>query len=150
MAEIPVEKRSGIPPWVWILLALLLVGLLAWWLLDDDDGDVVDYADTDVVAGAAAAYAIGDDVDLEGVRVSSLAGDMAFYADVEGGPMLVVFNEDQTPGTAMEGEKDINPGMMVDIEGEVRSASTPLPAGYNATIPSSEAMYILARDVETR
>lgn len=42
MAEIPVEKKSGIPWWVWLLLALLLVGLLLWWLLDD--GDEAEYA----------------------------------------------------------------------------------------------------------
>lgn len=36
MAEIPVEKKGGIPWWVWLLLALLIAALL-WWLLDDDD-----------------------------------------------------------------------------------------------------------------
>ena len=36
MAEIPVEKKGGIPWWVWLLLALLVAALL-WWLLDDRD-----------------------------------------------------------------------------------------------------------------
>ena len=36
MAEIPVEKKGGMPWWVWLLLALL-VALLLWWLLDNDD-----------------------------------------------------------------------------------------------------------------
>ena len=36
MAEIPVEKKGGIPWWVWLLLALLVAALL-WWMLDDDD-----------------------------------------------------------------------------------------------------------------
>lgn len=39
MAEIPVERKGGIPWWVWLLLALLLLALL-WWLLVDDDDEV--------------------------------------------------------------------------------------------------------------
>ena len=35
MVEIPVEKKGGIPWWVWLLAALLLAALL-WWLLDND------------------------------------------------------------------------------------------------------------------
>ncbi len=36
MAEIPVEKKSGVAWWVW-LLPLLLIALLLWWILDRDD-----------------------------------------------------------------------------------------------------------------
>lgn len=37
MAEIPVQKKGGIPWWVWLLLAALAIVLLIWWMTDDDD-----------------------------------------------------------------------------------------------------------------
>jgi len=36
MAEIPVERKSN-HTWLWLLLALLLIGLLIWWLASGDD-----------------------------------------------------------------------------------------------------------------
>lgn len=45
MAEIPVERKSGIPWWVWLLLALLAFGLLIW-LFNRDDENEVAVADT--------------------------------------------------------------------------------------------------------
>lgn len=39
MAEIPVEKKSGIPWWVWALLALLAIVGLIWFFSDDDDAE---------------------------------------------------------------------------------------------------------------
>ena len=69
MADIDIERKRGIPWWVW-LLALLLVALLVWLLLgamdDDDDVETVDPAaptvvapaDSPVVAGAAAAATV--------------------------------------------------------------------------------------------
>lgn len=40
MAEIPVERKddSGIPWWVWLILAALVAALLIWWLSSDDEG----------------------------------------------------------------------------------------------------------------
>lgn len=163
MAEIPIEKKSGIPGWVWLLLALLLGALLLWWLLGDDDDDAVVYdenaavaeqtfdpAATTAVAGAAAAGAmtVGQTVDLENVRVTSLAGDMAFNADANGQNMFVVFDEVQTPGDAVEGQYDINPGSMLNLQGTVRSANDPLPTGVTAQIPAGTTQYLYATDIE--
>ena len=54
MAEIPVEKKGGIPWWVWLLLALLVAALL-WWMLDDDDApEQVAAAPYEEVAAPAA------------------------------------------------------------------------------------------------
>ena len=103
-------------------------------------------AETAAVAGAA--YAIGESVDLDNVRVTSLAGDMAFNADVNGQNMLVLFDQEPTPGTAQEGEFDINPGMMMNLEGEVRSASDPLPAGVTIDQMGGADRYIYATDME--
>ena len=69
MADIDIERKRGVPWWVW-LLALLLVALLVWLLLgamdDDDDIEPVDPvapavvapADSPVVPGAAAAATV--------------------------------------------------------------------------------------------
>ena len=38
MAEIKIEKKST-PIWPWLLLALLIIGGLAWYFLADDDMD---------------------------------------------------------------------------------------------------------------
>lgn len=159
MAEIPVEKKSS-KGWLWALLALLLIALLAWWLLDNDGDDMVEYTDetaavapadtgmADAPAAGAGTMAVGESVDLQNVRVTSLAGDMAFNAEVNGQNMLVLFNQQQTPGTPTEGEYDINEGSVVNIEGSVRSAADPLPEGVTAQIPSGTDRYIFADSIE--
>lgn len=155
MAEIPIEKKSGLG-WLWLLIAAIVLALLAWWLLDND-GDEAQYADTDtaaVVAGpatntaTASALTIGDTVNLDNVRVTSLAGDMAFNVDAFGQNMLVLFDQTPTPNTAKEGEYDINPGSVVNLDGEIRSAADPLPAGVTAEIPAGTDRYIYATDIE--
>ncbi|WP_170003401.1 hypothetical protein [Pseudopontixanthobacter vadosimaris] len=153
MAEIPVEKKSSMG-WLWVLLALLILALLAWWLLDSDDDDV-DYVENDAVVAApvepvaaAGMLAVGESVDLDNIRVTSLAGDMAFNADVNGQNMLVLFDQVPTPGDPTEGEYDINPGSVLNIEGSVRSASDPLPEGVVAEIPAGTDRYIYADSIE--
>lgn len=39
MAEIPVERKSGMPWWVWALLALLALLALIWIFSDDDEAE---------------------------------------------------------------------------------------------------------------
>ena len=166
MAEIPIEHKSS-KSWLWVLLALLVLGLLAWWLLDNDGNDVVEYTDTETDAVAAApavtsntsasagtaavgtaALAAGQTINLQNLRVTSLAGDMAFNAEVNGEPMLIVFNQQPTPNTAKEGKFDINPGSVINISGSVRSASDPLPSGVSAQIPAGTDRYIFADTIE--
>ncbi len=158
MAEIPVEKKSGMG-WLWILLGLLVLMVLAWLLLASGDDDDVEYVDDDIVAtdtldndaammASAGTYAIGESVDLDGIRVTSLAGDMAFNAEVNGEPMLVLFNQEPTPGDPTEGEYDINPGSIVNITGSVRSAADGVPANVDAQIPAGTDRYIFADTIE--
>ena len=57
MANIPVERTgTGVPPWLWLVGALLL-GLLAWFLIsalgDDEDDVVVSNETTEVIAAPA-------------------------------------------------------------------------------------------------
>ncbi len=51
MAEIPIERKSGIPWWVWLILAALVVALLIWMFDGDDDADrmVTDLTPVEVV-----------------------------------------------------------------------------------------------------
>ena len=148
MAEIPVEKKSG-KGWLWALLALLIIALIAWMLLGDDGDEPVDTTETVATAPmGTGVLEIGESVDLENVLVTSLAGDMAFNADVSGQNMLVLFNQEQTPGDAVEGEYDINEGSTVNIEGSVRSAAEPLPEGVTAQIPAGTDRYIFADTIE--
>lgn len=153
MAEIPIKEKSD-KKWLWIILAVVALILLAWWLLDNDDGDVVEYTDNDTVATepmagtAMTAMAIGDTVNLDQVRVTELTGDMAFHVDANGQDMLVLFDQTRTPDTAKEGEFDINVGSLVNLDGTMMSASEALPAGVMAEIPAGTESYIYATDIE--
>ncbi|MEE4349189.1 MAG: hypothetical protein V2J26_03075 [Pacificimonas sp.] len=171
MAEIPVEKKSSMG-WLWALLALLVIGLLIWWLLAEADEPEVadvdtpvvtdiepvdnDFADVDVAVGPITTVAgltglatmVGTDVDLDGVTVTELAGDMAFYIGEGMNRTLVLFDEDYTPGDATEGEYDINVGSRVSLDGEVRAADGTLSDGVFANVPDDTEAYIYADTIE--
>ncbi len=173
MAEIPVQKKSGSSWWLWVLL-LLVLAALAWWLVaanDNDDVDAVVPMATQIEADGTAlpnadmsstgsinnvamlttsqiAGLIGRQVNLKGVPVQSLAGDMAFYVgSSEADRVFVVFDEVQTPGTPMEGMIDVKSGSRVDIDGMVRAASEPLPNGAIAQMPAGATAYVFATDI---
>ena len=94
MAEIPVEKKSGVPWWVWLLLALLVAALL-WWMLDDDDApeqvaaapyeEVAAPVEADAVLGpqtttaappAGATAASGPITDMGAIAGATAAGEI--------------------------------------------------------------------------
>jgi hypothetical protein len=149
MAEIPVEKKSSLG-WLWALLALLLLALLLWWLLADDEEELVaePVVVEDQMEPVAARLMVGETVNLEGVEVTELTGDMSFRVMANGMEHFVVFNQDPTPGTPTEGEFDINPGQMVNLTGMVMAADQPLPDGVDATIPTGTSQYIFADSME--
>ena len=112
--------------------------------LGDDDADVVAYDANDRTAVAGA-------VDMDGLRVTSVTGDMSFYAeDNMGERYFIVFDETRTPNTAREGIYDIDVGDMVDIEGRMRDRDFVLPATVDATIPSGENTFIFATDIDEK
>ena len=136
MAEIPVEKKSSLA-WLWILLAILLIGLLIWWALDDDEVEPVtppaiessevaplpepiaqspgqSIAD---IMGNPAAF-VGQSFSPNSVRVADVPTDRGFWIEDNGARMMAVIID--RPG---EG-KNINPGQMLRIrEGILRDAT---------------------------
>ena len=145
MAEIPVEKKTGFP-WLWALLGLLALAALLWFFasLGDDDAAVATY-------DADRATAVAGAVDMDGLRVTEVTGDMSFYAtDNSGTRYFIVFDETPTPGTAREGMLDIDVGDIVDIEGTMRDRGYRLPATVDATIPSGEKTFVFATDIDER
>ncbi len=190
MANIPVERTGGTPWWLWLLGLLLLIGLI-WFLADlfsDDEDEVDDLGedvevfddgidddlDTDMVEelpmnGALTSLAmlanadelIGREVDLEGVRVTSLAGDSTFFvtqpstgSDRQALVVLEGLGEWRNgPGDGSDGAYDINVGNVLDIEGEIVRYNPGAPgtsqlAGADAERVLREGIYIRAENID--
>ena len=78
MAEIPVEKKSGIPGWLWLLLALILLGLLIWWFTSEADDAELDETpaaieQTELLDGDDDFGVVEDDATIAG-PVEAIAG----------------------------------------------------------------------------
>ena len=161
MAEIPVTKKSGIPWWVWAILAALILLLLFLFLGGDDEAEVADVDEPVVVTDTAdvitdlttieqgTAALAGRQVDVDGVRVQSMAGDRGFtVTDGVGATVFVVLDEVVPgPDSGDDGDVDVNAGQTVDIQGEVfevidgRVNGEPiegLPSGTNLFVYASE------------
>ena len=139
MAEIPVTKKSGIPWWVWAALALLVLLLLFLFLSggDDDVAEVerevpavvtTDRTDagtgliTDLSTIATGTAALdGRQVDIDGVRVVSMAGDRGFTVEAPDGARGFVVIDEVVPGpdSGADGDVNVNAGQTVDVRGEV-------------------------------
>ena len=115
MANIPVERTSSTPWWLW-LLGLLLLALLVWFLvglLGDDDDELVD---------ADPIEAIDDELglDLSEVYVSRVVGDNTFFVtpdDGSGPETLVYLEEEPDPTDNVEGRYDVTEGQRISITG---------------------------------
>lgn len=176
MAEIPVEKKSSLA-WLWWLLLLAGILALLYFLFFNVDGDADDNLGDDVVleqtiddagvidttadtadtaAGVTAitgvaglADMIGRDVELAGVAVNRLVGDEAFTVGEGADETLVMFDEERTPNTPMEGNVDVNPGSRVTISGEVRAFPGDLPQNVTEDLSASNSnAMIFAKSVE--
>ena len=150
MAEIPVEKKSSMT-WLWVLLALILAALLLWWLLDDDDEAYVEpvaveatqadgtiitngvatnqataaagaVTDLSVLMPAISQDMVGREFQLNNVQVQEVVGDIGFWVGPNSDQrVFAVLTQEQTPGTAMEGEADVNSGATANISGTIRT-----------------------------
>lgn len=104
MADIPVERKGGIPWWAWLLALLAVIGLI--WLIAemvDDEPDADDFAVTEDTLGVAESTdpapagtgaitslsgiwqarqqgnLYGREVRLNDVRATNVAGDSTFF-----------------------------------------------------------------------
>lgn len=144
MAEIPVEKRSRMPWWIWVLALLLLAGII-WWIVDDDADEVavvppaavepvVPMAPVDpaaagseitdplvIVAVPDRLPLVGRTVRLTAVEVQDVIGDQAFWIGPdENQRVLVAMQEVPPPGYPTDADIDINPGQTINLVGQVR------------------------------
>lgn len=144
MAEIPVQKKSH--AWVWVLLALIALALLAWWAFaeGDDDAEMVDndaYVVTDPVVPATP----GADAEANaqaGLALGAILANPAQYYGQEYSGEVSVGDELTDRGFWIEnnGERmfalivdqprevpiDINPGQRLRIDGgTVRNPADP-------------------------
>ena len=173
MAEIPVERKSSLA-WLWILLGLLLLALLAWWLLsDDDEGDLVaneteevaplvdedeldDVAETGAITDLSELTdlnnldpLVGRTVDFDSVSVESVTDDMGFWiGDGPDNRAFVSFVEYPTPNKPnLEGHVDVNKPSLVSLEGEIVSNTGEPAPNIEVTLPDVTS-YIRATKVE--
>lgn len=142
MAQIPVERKSGMG-WLWALLALVLLAGLIWWATDEDEADL---ADTELVgeetvgvdpvtppepvaleAGISLADVLASPTEYVGrsdfqdeVQVAEVPTDRGFWVEDQGRRMFAVIIDNP-----QEQPKDINAGQQLRItEGMIRDATT--------------------------
>lgn len=83
------------------------------------DTEVVNFSDFERAVDRKSY--VGKRIRLEAVNVESVAGDRAFFVGTSPAQrVLIVFEEERTPGTPIEGKVDIDRGQKVTIDGVVR------------------------------
>ncbi len=140
MEQIAVERRGGIPWWVWAIVALIIVAII-WYFASGGTSNSAAGQEPATNTGEAsraqtaqitdlavlynpteAANVAGQTVETQPVRVLSVTGDQSFWVGQGvGQQVLVILNEKPTPNQpATEGRYDVNPGEMVRIYGTVQ------------------------------
>lgn len=71
MAEVHVERKAGVPWWVWLLAALLLIGLI-WWAVAANTGQQTAGGDATVAVTAPADQAGPDVVVVRAIPVVAI------------------------------------------------------------------------------
>lgn len=167
MAEIPVERKSGNSLWwLWLLLALLIVGLLIWWAMDNGEEDDEALRDVDTMtveqvqpggvlepltdpaaaAGEPASNLDGRQVRLTNVTVQSVVSDAGFWLDAgQNQRVFAVLTEEMSPNQPGEGIARVNEGATIDLTGTIRTGTPDqqLAANGNTTIPQGVDRYIV-------
>lgn len=168
MVEIPVRKTSRIPWWVWLVSALILVGVLFWLVADNDRDDLVAIVPATVVSTATVApvtdlatviaapdlrVLVGRSVQLDSVRVDEVVGDRTFWVGPDANHRaLVVLNEQPTPGQpGVEGRYDVTAGQVVDVNGTMRDVNDAAFGGQPIdALPAGQSVVIHASSLDRR
>ena len=163
MAEIPVTKKSGIPWWVWALLAaVVLIGLFLL-LGGDDDAAVADAAPAEVARTADADGVIvslatiergsadlaGRQVDIDGLTVERMHGDRTFSV-TDGTASVFVVLDEVVPGpdSGADGDVNVDAGQTIDLDGEVFAVEDGMIDGQRIQdMPPGTRLYVFAREV---
>lgn len=176
MAEIPVERKSRVPWWLW-LIALLLLGLLLWWLFDKPgpryvtgEPESVDAAatapsesaapvETAAVTGPPITDVLlivdapdrpvlaGREVRLTNAPVLDVVGDRTFFVGPDANRRLfVVLNETPVPG---DSAIDINAGQTVNLQGVLRRPGDGVIGGQPIEgMPADTDLFLHAQTAE--
>ena len=155
MAEIPIERKSGIPWWVWLLLALVAIALLIYMFTGEEDereaidttpavvapvdgtaqpaldgtdmatGPITDL--TMLAGGANLASMVGRPVQLSNVQVQDVVGDRTFWVGPSASNrVLVVLDEKMSASQpGVEGRYDVTTGQTVNVSGMIQNVSDP-------------------------
>jgi hypothetical protein len=163
MAEIRMEKKSGGMGWLWILLAILAIALLAWLFWPDRDEAstaVVTATETGRTATSFEDETPGLAAILENpgqwtgreysgtVTVPEVPTDRGFWIEENGARMFAILVDEPR-----EVPKDINPGQQIRLRGTVRDASylsdlpgEPLTAGTENIARNQQAYLVVDED----
>ena len=161
MTEIKIEhKRSS--NWLWLVLGLVALALLAWWLLTRSDGRdtvaaggdiatvpaVADGAITDLGAltAAAAADLAGRRVALGDAPVQEVVSDKGFWIGDATNRAFVVRGNEASPATPPDGA--VNAGQRVAVWGVVERMPADLTQQSTAwNLRSTDASALAGRAV---
>ena len=163
MAEIPVERKGGIPWWVWALLAAILIALAIWWIAADDDVETAEPVAVEAVeplapgpvapvAGeadmtiasilASPGQFVGRDDFQAEVAVPEVPTDRGFWVEDQGQRLFAVIVDEPR-----EVPLDINSGQRLRVtQGMVRDA-TFLPQLPGASIDDATRRIIESQNV---
>lgn len=172
MAEIPVE-RKGTPWWIWVLVAVVVIGFLIWIFSPSPrvDRDLVVAPIAPVGLPAAAGDPVRDlvyivtvpdrrplvgrTVVINNARVLDVVGDRGFWIGTSPAQRLFVMREEVPGQPPTDAELNINPGQIVSLSGVIRAmpdapTATTLFGEEGAAAARDEQIYLFARMAEVQ
>lgn len=138
MAEIPIEKKGGggMPWWVWLILAVLIVALLIWLFADDDRDEVRPVDQTTVATVPAPGY---DGMD-NGTAATTAPGEATGAA--AGGDAITDL------ATLLGADAAAVAGREVRLT-DVPAGAVPSDAGFWIEGPNGQREYAVIHEVRT-
>lgn len=176
MAEIPVERKGKALWWPWLLLGALVLALVIWLFVRDNDPEPVArpvaqpvavprdigtappattaraggvITDLATIAGTAdLATLVGREVRIADAPVVEMVGDRTFYVGEGARRVFVVLNEQPMPGNGVEGRYDINKGQVIDIQGAMTRVNGDSLDGQRIEgLPSGQEIVLYAQSL---
>lgn len=85
MADIDVQRKSGMG-WLWWILGLIVLALIIWWIVEANDNDADDVAAVPVATAPAAEVATPATAPMAATAPTTTAASSATIADVLANP----------------------------------------------------------------